>query len=203
MLTSCYHCRFLSSGAGYANSSITKTNMQLVMRITQTLASLFSSIPTGNHILNNTTRSSSRSCRPVGMLAGNRGKVIYHLHNNRDSLARHSAKDSLSQTGTNNIPIKQSPHLLTPLGLPTYHHRGNLFFFSTFSKSSYIHPLSQIVLEHLQSRHIVWLRQRGLDKGLELNNDGTFSLRFPSANSDGTAATDSSSSTGFSGGTIW
>lgn len=51
---------------------------------------------------------------------------------------------------------------------------------SNFSKSEYIHPLSQIVLEHLQSSHADWVQRMGLDKGLELKKDGTFVLRFDS-----------------------
>jgi hypothetical protein len=50
--------------------------------------------------------------------------------------------------------------------------------FTNFAKSEYIHPLSQIVLEHLQSSHSEWIRRMGLDKGLELKKDGTFVLRF-------------------------
>ena len=50
---------------------------------------------------------------------------------------------------------------------------------SFFTKTEYIHPLSQIVLEHLQNHHSEWVQSRGLDKGLELKKDGTFILRFP------------------------
>lgn len=52
---------------------------------------------------------------------------------------------------------------------------------STLKQSAYIHPLSQIVLEHLQSRHGPWITDMGLDTGLQLKEDGTFVLRFPSA----------------------
>ncbi|KAL3783117.1 hypothetical protein HJC23_012453 [Cyclotella cryptica] len=51
--------------------------------------------------------------------------------------------------------------------------------FSTFTKSEYIYPLSQIVLEHLQSRHSEWLKRMGLETRLEVKTDGTFVLRFP------------------------
>lgn len=44
----------------------------------------------------------------------------------------------------------------------------------------YVHPLSQIVLEHLQNQHSEWVQLMGLNKGLELRKDGTFILRFPS-----------------------
>lgn len=45
---------------------------------------------------------------------------------------------------------------------------------------TYIHPLSQIVLEHLQSSRQEWTQAQGLDRHLELQKDGTFILRFPS-----------------------
>lgn len=53
--------------------------------------------------------------------------------------------------------------------------------FSTFTKSTYIHPLSQIVLEHLQSHHSDWVKRMGLETGLEVKSDGTFVLRFHSS----------------------
>mmetsp|Transcript_29348 Transcript_29348/g.60113 ORF Transcript_29348/g.60113 Transcript_29348/m.60113 type:complete len:277 (-) Transcript_29348:34-864(-) len=48
----------------------------------------------------------------------------------------------------------------------------------------YIHPLSQIVLEHLQSRHASWVQKMGLEEGLKLNENGTFVLRFPGDDND-------------------
>ena len=60
-------------------------------------------------------------------------------------------------------------------------------YFSTdtgFTKSEYIHPLSQIVLEHMQSQHSRWVEQSGLNTGLTVNKDGTFLLRFPRSNND-------------------
>ena len=53
---------------------------------------------------------------------------------------------------------------------------------SGFKKSEYIHPLSQIVLEHMQSQHSRWVEQSGLNTGLTVNKDGTFLLRFPRSN---------------------
>ena len=50
---------------------------------------------------------------------------------------------------------------------------------SSFARSEYVHPLSQIVLERLQSSHADWVSRVGLDTGLKLNGDGTFVLRFP------------------------
>jgi hypothetical protein len=75
-------------------------------------------------------------------------------------------------------------HKTTPLqnlsnNTITFHqHKQLQRQFTTFAKSEYIHPLSQIVLEHLQSSHSEWIRRMGLDKGLELKKDGTFILRF-------------------------
>ena len=43
----------------------------------------------------------------------------------------------------------------------------------------YVHPLSQIVLERLQSCHGGWMASSGAHRSLELHDDGTFSLRFP------------------------
>lgn len=47
----------------------------------------------------------------------------------------------------------------------------------------YIHPLSQLVLEHLQTTKYHFLTNSGLDKGLTIHKDGTFTLRFPSSTS--------------------
>lgn len=74
-------------------------------------------------------------------------------------------------------------HVMLSLSLPTPSplspHRRPFIKFSTFAKSEYIHPLSQIVLEYLQSHHSQWVTRMGLDTGLKLNKDGTFALRFP------------------------
>lgn len=78
-------------------------------------------------------------------------------------------------------------------------------YFSTFTKSEYIHPLSQIVLEYLQSSHSNWVQHMGLDTGLKLNKDGTFVLRFPRSDGDRGVATDDETVEGSSidkGGTI-
>ena len=52
--------------------------------------------------------------------------------------------------------------------------------------SQSIHPLSQIVLEHLQSSHSKWIQRMGLEQGLDVKQDGTFVLRF--ANREGETA---------------
>jgi hypothetical protein len=45
----------------------------------------------------------------------------------------------------------------------------------------YVHHLSKVVLEHFQSNHGEWVVNRRLEKGLKLNPDGTFVLRFPAS----------------------
>mmetsp|Transcript_14455 Transcript_14455/g.27531 ORF Transcript_14455/g.27531 Transcript_14455/m.27531 type:complete len:180 (+) Transcript_14455:82-621(+) len=42
-------------------------------------------------------------------------------------------------------------------------------------KPTYVHPLSQIVLEHLQKSHSDFLTEHGLDN-LDIRSDGTFTL---------------------------
>ena len=89
------------------------------------------------------------------------------------------------------------------------HHLDNQLSmkFSTFTKSEYIHPLSQIVLEHLQSHHSLWVTRMGLDTGLQLNKDGTFALRFPPSLDDAIKTSvignDEESSPGAIYGCIW
>uniref|UniRef100_A0A7R9W0W0 Uncharacterized protein n=1 Tax=Pseudictyota dubia TaxID=2749911 RepID=A0A7R9W0W0_9STRA len=50
---------------------------------------------------------------------------------------------------------------------------------------AYVHPLSQIVLAHLQTSRSDFLMEYGLDSRLTLNPDGTFVLRFPPRSSGG------------------
>ena len=49
------------------------------------------------------------------------------------------------------------------------------------TRDVYVHPLSQIVLEHLQNTHSSWVERIGLSTGLTFKPDGTFVLRFPRA----------------------
>lgn len=51
-------------------------------------------------------------------------------------------------------------------------------------KTEYVHPLSQIVLEHLQNDKSDWIIRMGLDRGLTFHRDGTFVIKFPSYNED-------------------
>jgi len=53
---------------------------------------------------------------------------------------------------------------------------------SSFSKEQYVHPLSQIVLTHLQESQAEFLQQYGLmvENSLTFHKDGTFTLAFPS-----------------------
>lgn len=43
----------------------------------------------------------------------------------------------------------------------------------------YVHHLSKVCLEHLQTSQSEWLEREGLSRGLEINRDGTFTLHFP------------------------
>uniref|UniRef100_A0A7S0AE71 Uncharacterized protein n=1 Tax=Minutocellus polymorphus TaxID=265543 RepID=A0A7S0AE71_9STRA len=45
----------------------------------------------------------------------------------------------------------------------------------------YTHPLSQVMLEHLQNAHGDWLVRNGLNRGLTINRDGSFCIQFPAA----------------------
>ena len=68
-------------------------------------------------------------------------------------------------------------------------------YFSTtaeFTKSEYIHPLSQIVLEHMQTTHSNWLQYSRLSTGLTINKDGTFVLRFPNSTNESNSDSDDS-----------
>eukprot|EP00980_Cylindrotheca_fusiformis_P004113 scaffold894_cov153-Cylindrotheca_fusiformis.AAC.9 len=54
----------------------------------------------------------------------------------------------------------------------------------------YVHHVSKTALEHLQRKQATWLIKQGLDRGLHINPNGTFSLTFPSRQ-------------GFDAGRIW
>ena len=43
----------------------------------------------------------------------------------------------------------------------------------------YVHHVSKLTLEHLQEKESDWLMGQGLDTGLEINDNGTFTLRYP------------------------
>jgi hypothetical protein len=45
----------------------------------------------------------------------------------------------------------------------------------------YVHQVSKTVLQHLQDRQSEWLVANGLDKGLHVNANGTFILKFLSS----------------------
>lgn len=45
--------------------------------------------------------------------------------------------------------------------------------------SVYVHQVSKTVLQRLQRHHHKWLATSGLDRGLHLNANGTFTLKFP------------------------
>jgi hypothetical protein len=43
----------------------------------------------------------------------------------------------------------------------------------------YVHPVSKIALQHLTANQSDWLVEKGLDRGLRFNPNGTFVLNFP------------------------
>ena len=49
----------------------------------------------------------------------------------------------------------------------------------------YVHHLSKNILQHLQDNHSQWIRDKGLDRGLKVNPDGTFVLLFPGHKENG------------------
>mmetsp|Transcript_12484 Transcript_12484/g.24883 ORF Transcript_12484/g.24883 Transcript_12484/m.24883 type:complete len:154 (+) Transcript_12484:168-629(+) len=44
---------------------------------------------------------------------------------------------------------------------------------------AYVHPLSQIILEHLQKSKAGWIEKHGVDRGLRIEKDGSFQISFP------------------------
>jgi len=84
------------------------------------------------------------------------------------------------------MPVPPSSDIMTIARVINSIRSSRLLFSSSsseneamFAKSEYVHPLSQIVLERLQSHHANWVKRMGLTTGLQLNKDGTFVLRFP------------------------
>ena len=55
---------------------------------------------------------------------------------------------------------------------------------TTPGKGQYVHPLSQLVLEYLQAEQSTWIEKHGLHQGLQVNEDGTFLIKFPSYDKD-------------------
>ena len=116
-------------------------------------------------------------------------EAVSIIHNRRNNCTLSSSYTSTNANEARHTKVQTITELSSLLNrnkliLPTNtcHHSHyryeQLQFFSTFEKSEYIHPLSQIVLEHLQTVHSDWVHRNGLETGLELNKDGTFVLRF-------------------------
>ena len=55
---------------------------------------------------------------------------------------------------------------------------------SLLEETTYIHPLSQLVLQHLQNARGDWVQAQGLDRGLSIHKDGTFALKFPDSSTE-------------------
>ena len=54
---------------------------------------------------------------------------------------------------------------------------------AVFHRNVYVHPLSQIILEHLQDEQSDWILQKGLERSLNIHRDGSFELHFSSPSS--------------------
>ena len=134
---------------------------------------------------NSTMISRGHHCR--GII----GRVLASSNNNKTRFPINRFPSAVSQPPSSNF----STSYLQIFG-PHVH----INEFSTFTKSSYVHPLSQIVLEHLQANHSRWVQQNRLDTALKLNKDGTFVLRFPNPDGIRTSEVDGSS---IHSGSIW
>jgi hypothetical protein len=65
----------------------------------------------------------------------------------------------------------------------------------------YVHHVTKVVLKHLQQHQSSWLIQHGLDRGLQIQPNGTAVLHFPPTSS--TKTTTSTSSSSIDNGRIW
>lgn len=73
---------------------------------------------------------------------------------------------------------------MTPLSSSSFF--GNARSFSTtfeLERTVYVHPLSQMILEYLQSQRNDWVLAHGLE-GLTVHRDGSFELKFDIENHD-------------------
>lgn len=77
--------------------------------------------------------------------------------------------------GDNNVHFR---YLSTTSSQPCRH--GSEDPPSSYLHPVYVHIVSKTVLQHLQDRRSDWLIANGLDRGLHVNANGTFVLKFPS-----------------------
>merc|ERR1740130_2411042 len=98
----------------------------------------------------------------------------------RNSSSRHLTTTTASSTTTTTTKNNNSSSPSSSSSKPS----------SLFSKEQYVHPLSQIVLTHLQQSQSDFLQQYGLvENSLTFHKDGTFTLAFPSSNTSTTPNT--------------
>merc|ERR1740130_1548357 len=91
----------------------------------------------------------------------------------RNSSSRHLTTTTASSTTTTTTKNNSTSSSSSSSSKPS----------SFFSKEQYVHPLSQIVLTHLQQSQSDFLKQYGLvENSLTFHKDGTFTLAFPSSN---------------------
>ncbi|CAJ1945569.1 unnamed protein product [Cylindrotheca closterium] len=85
---------------------------------------------------------------------------------------------SLTSTATATAATPFTPFTTTRLLSSTSKSNDDKYF----QRTSFVHPLSQVVLEYLQAKKGGWLLQQGLDRHLTINPDGSFQLQY--ANED-------------------
>jgi hypothetical protein len=92
------------------------------------------------------------------------------------------------------LPFEYSCSLLQKQQQPCHNHTVSSRQFTSKADSDgdknkdmkfvYVHPLSQIVLECLQSNYSEWMMRHGLNDRLSFHRDGTFSLSFQDDDKD-------------------
>jgi hypothetical protein len=118
-----------------------------------------------------------------------------------------SNKDS-STDGTKTAPLSSSVDSVTEQEGSSKTSLGPSQSPPTAAEYVYVHPLSQIVLLHLQSDEChEWIRRAGLDRNLTVHRDGTFSLEtLTTASTDttsNTANTNNTSASSIASARIW
>ncbi len=93
---------------------------------------------------------------------------IYHCKSVRMSLLHSSLLSAMARTR----PVVVVAAAIRPFS--SGDDKGTVHF-----QPVYVNHFSKLVLEHLQNYQPEWLVRRGLNRGLRINDDGTFVLRFP------------------------
>uniref|UniRef100_A0A7S1FZ73 Uncharacterized protein n=1 Tax=Corethron hystrix TaxID=216773 RepID=A0A7S1FZ73_9STRA len=100
------------------------------------------------------------------------------------STARKTTKTTLSLL--HSVVISRQSLSAFPSLFPSSPFSSSLLWPSLFSSSSgingvrtaYVHPLSQIILEHFQKSKAGWIQKMGVEKNLTILENGTFEIKF-------------------------